>query len=209
MARITNIFGSGITGKLGNTVFYQYRGKNCMRSMPVRRSTSCSPLQAQNKLRFVAMQKFALQFKYVVIPQIWNQASKALSGHQLFIKTNKGAFDAQGIIPDPKKVLLSIGKLQLPMGLSVKPVEEGSTRMNVSWFPDSGGGELAWWDELLVIGAGEGEYSIIQSTAIRRGDKAGSFDLPELKTTITHLYLFFGSLDKRHYSESVCFELGV
>lgn len=207
MARITNIFGTGIVGKLGTTVFYQYRGKNCMRSMPVRRSTTCSPLQAQNKLRFMAMQKFALQFKYVVIPQIWNQACKSLSGHQLFMKTNKAAFDAQGNIPDPKAVQLAVGKLHLPMGLEVKPVQVGSTRMNVSWVPDYGGGDLAWWDELLVIASGDGEYSAIQSTAIRRGEMAGSFELPELKTPVTHLYLFFGSLDKRHYSESCCYEV--
>lgn len=208
MARITNIFGTGIVGKLGNTVFYQYKGKNCMRSMPIRRSTTCSPLQAQNKIRFVAMQQFALQFKYVVIPQIWNQASKALSGHQLFMKTNKGAFDAEGHIPDPRAVQLSTGKLHLPQEMVIKP-EEGTTRITVSWYPDFGGSDLAWWDELLVVALGEGQYSDIHSTGIHRGENVGSFELPRLEVPISHLYLFFGSLDKRHYSESCCFALGV
>lgn len=204
MARFTNLLGNGITGKLGNTVFYQYKGKNCMRSMPVRRNEACSPLQAQNKLRFAAMQKFAKLFKYVLIPQIWNQASKSLSGYQLFIKTNKVAFDAQGNITDLKKVKLSVGKLHLPEGIKLVPREAGSRVMDISWFPDNTGGDTAYWDELLVIVAGEGIFSDIKATGIRRGLNNGTFEIPELQATITHLYLFFGSLDKRNYSESVC-----
>ena len=155
------------------------------------------------------MLQLARQFKFVVIPQIWNQASKTLTGNQLFIRTTKGAFDPEGNIPDPKKVQLSIGKLSLPLDMTVTPQEPGSTRMHVSWYPDYGGGELASWDELMVIGYGDGCYSDIKATGIRWSDNAGSFELPELKAAISHLYLFFGSLDKRHYSESICLEINI
>lgn len=207
MAQIKDIFGAGISGKLNQVVFYQRKGKTFVRALPIRKNKPCSPAQLLNKQRFGAMLRFSQLFKYVVIPQIWNQASRTLTGKQLFMKTNKGAFDGEGNITDPKKIQLSIGKLHLPQELVVKPTEEGSTRMNVSWYPDFGGGDLAWWDELMVIALGEGMYSDIKATAIRRGENAGQFELPELKAPISHLYLFFGSLDKRHYSESLCFEV--
>lgn len=208
MALIKDIFGAGISGKLNQMVFYQRNGKTYVRALPVRHNMTDSPAQIRNRQRFAAMQKFSRQFKYVLIPLIWNQASRSLTGNQLFVKTNKSAFDAEGNIPDPKKVQLSTGKLILPQEMTVKPREEGSAMVSISWYPDFGGGELAWWDELMAISYGEGQYSEIKSTAIRRGENAGSFEAPELKVPITHLYLFFGSLDKRHYSQSCCFELG-
>lgn len=209
MAQVKDIFGTGISGKLNQVVFYQRNNKTFVRAMPVRKNKICSPAQLLNKQRFGAMLRFTQQFKYVVIPQIWNHASKTLTGQQLFMKTNKAAFDAEGNIPDRKTIQLSTGKLNLPQGMVVKPRQDGSQLINVSWCPDMGTRELAYWDELMVISYGEGQYSEIKATAIRRGENAGAFALPELETAISHFYLFFGSLDKRHYSESQCFELGV
>lgn len=207
MARITNIFGTGIVGKLGNTVFYQYKGKNCMRSLPVRNNNNWTPKQQQNNRRFAAMVHFSQLFKYEVIPQIWNQASKSLNGPQLFIRTNKQAFDAEGQLTDPALVQVSTGKLHLPLGIRLSQQAEDPRLVDVRWLPDFGGGDMAQWDELLVIAHGQGAYSPIQATGIRRGTNAGRFELPEMKGTITHLYLFFCSLDKRQYSESTCMEL--
>ena len=208
MAQIKDIFGAGISGKLNQVVFYQRKGKTFVRALPIRKNKTDSPAQRLNKQRFGAMLRFAQQFKYVLIPQIWNPASKTLTGNQLFMKTNKGAFDAEGHIPAPRAVQLSTGKLHLPQEMVIKP-EEGTTRITVSWYPDFGGSDLAWWDELLVVALGEGQYSDIHSTGIHRGENVGSFELPRLEVPISHLYLFFGSLDKRHYSESCCFALGV
>lgn len=207
MAQVKDIFGTGISGKLNQVVFYQRKGKTYVRSLPVRKNKTVSPAQLRNKQRFGAMLKFARLFKYVVIPQIWGQASRTLTGTQLFIKTNKGAFDPEGNIPDVKLIQLSTGKLHLPDYIEVKRKEEGSRAMLVSWYPDSGGGDTAYWDELMVISYGEGIYSDIKATAIRRGENRGTFEPPALETSISHLFLFFGSLDKRHYSESICFEV--
>lgn len=207
MAQVRDIFGTGISGKLNQVVFYQRKGKTFVRSLPVKRVKTCSVAQQRNKRRFGAMIRFSSLFRYVVIPQIWNQASKTLNGKQLFMKTNAQAFDAEGNIADPQLVQLSTGKLTLPEEITVKPQEAGSTRMNVSWYPDFGGGELAYWDELMVISYGEGQYSDIKATNIHRGENNGVFDLPSLQVPVTHLYLFFGSLDKRHYSSSVCVEI--
>jgi hypothetical protein len=59
----------------------------------------------------------------------------------------------------------------------------------------------------MAISAGEGYYSDILNTGILRGQKGGSFALPELKVAASHLYLFFGSKDRRSYSGSECYPL--
>lgn len=207
MAQLKNILGTGISGKLNQVVFYQRNGKTYVRSLPIRKNKICSPAQLLNKQRFAAMQQYAKLFKYVIIPQIWNHASKTLTGKQLFVKTNKSAFDSEGNIPDLKMVQLSTGKLHLPQDITVNRIAEEPTKVHVSWLPDTGGGEMAYWDELMVVASGEGIYSNIQSTGIKRGETGGSFEPPGLETPISHLFLFFGSLDKRHYSPSICFEV--
>jgi len=60
---------------------------------------------------------------------------------------------------------------------------------------------------LMVISAGEGLYSPILATGLTRGTLGGTFELPSLAGTASHVYLFFESLDQRFYSESVCFEV--
>lgn len=207
MAKVNDIFGTGISGRLGQVVFYQHKGKNCMRSLPASKNKTSSPLQLQNRRRFLKMMQFSQQFKFVVIPQIWNTASKTLSGQQLFMKTNKGAFDKEGNLTDPTRILISVGKLTLPFAMIVKRQEANPGSIVVRWAQDSSGGKMTAWDELMVIAYGQGQYSDIQSTSIRRGDSGGTFELPPLSVPITHLYLFFSSLDRRNYSESVCFGL--
>lgn len=108
MAQVKDIFGTGISGKLNQVVFYQRKGKTYVRSIPIRKNKTISPAQLLNKQRFVAMLKFAHLFKFGVIPQIWSQASRTLTGNQLFIKTNKGAFDAEGNMLLPKKIPVGI-----------------------------------------------------------------------------------------------------
>lgn len=207
MAKINGFFGSGISGKVGQVVYYRYRGKDCMRSLPAKRADGGTPAQLLNQHRFLMMTRFCNQFKYVLIPQIWNLAAKKMTGRHLFMKTNKVAFDPQGNIPDLRVLKLSVGKLLLPSLIQVQRHEEGSSLIDVSWLENYYNGGITFWDELLVVSAGGDLFSTIKYTGIRRGDLKGSFELPELKAPATHLYLFFSSLERTNYSESVCVEL--
>lgn len=208
MAKVKDIFCTGISGKVGKVVFFQRYGKTHVRALPVINPNNWSDKQVQCRKRFAEMQKFSLQFKYILIPQIWNQISKTLTGHQLFMKTNKGAFNAEGLVEDLKQIRLSIGKLILPYNLNVQRQGEGSTTMEVKWAADPYQGGVPTWDELMAVSCDRDSFSEIKYTGIRRGDNGGSFVLPELPCPASHLFLFFGSLDRRHYSESVCFEIG-
>lgn len=207
MAKFSGILASQLSGKLGKVVYYTMRGKNCVRSLPRKSEVKPSPEQVLNRQRFMKMTKFCRQFKFVVIPQIWNVAAKGMTGTNYFIKTNKVAFDLEGKITDPKLIKLSVGKLLLPSEIQVQRHEAGSSLIDVSWIENNYHGGIDYWDELLVISCGEGLYSMIKNTGIKRGELKGSFELPELKTVTTHVYLFFESLDKNKYTESICFEL--
>lgn len=207
MAKIKDIFCTGISGKIGKVVFFQRYGKTHVRSLPVVNPNNLSEKQLQNRKRFMEMQRFALQFRYVVIPQVWNPAARGMTGHQLFLKTNKGAFNPEGQVEDLKQIRLSIGKLTLPYELKARRQDQGSTVITVQWADDPYLGGVPFHDELMVISSGQGYFSEIKATGLRRGDNGGTFELPELPGPASHLFLFFASLDRRNYSESLCLEL--
>lgn len=207
MAEVNDIFGKDLTGKVGLVSFYRLRGKTIMRSLPVRRSKTRSKDQMRNQNRFKEVQKFCKQFKPIIIPQIWNGAATTSSGYHLFMKVNTPAFDQDGILTDPKKIRLSTGSLTLPPGMQAERTSAGGLNIQVKWDKEPGLGSSTLKDRLMVISAADGQYSDISSTGLKRMDLGGSFALPELALSATHLYLFFESLDQRYYSNSICLEI--
>lgn len=199
---------SNISGKLGNTVYVRLKnGQTIMRSMPRVNPDKRTPAQLRNQERFRLIHKFCAPFKKILIPQIWNDATETDNGYNLFVKTNTPAFGPDGELLDAKKIRLSVGDLLLPEQMQAQREVEGSMMVRVSWQKNSHIGGIALQDELMVISAGDGQYSDIQSTGLKRGGHGGSISLPEQPANVTHVYLFFASQDRRHYSESVCFEL--
>ncbi|HET6558861.1 MAG TPA: hypothetical protein VFG54_16195 [Prolixibacteraceae bacterium] len=207
MAEVNDIYGKDLTGKVGLVSFYRLNGKTIMRSLPVKRSKTRSKNQVRNQNRFKEVQKFCKQFKLILIPQIWNGAATTSSGYHLFMKTNTPAFDKDGILTDPLKIRLSAGTLTMPTGMQAGRTSAGGTTIRINWDKEPGLGSSTLKDRLMVVSAGEGNYSDISGTGLIRNDLGGTFELPELASTATHLYLFFESLDQRYYSESVCVEI--
>lgn len=205
MALIKAGNGSSLSGLVGAVVVVQTKWGSYMRSAPHYSKSSWTKNQGAHRERFKKVSTFARQFKETVIAQVWNDPRERVSGHGRFLKANMQAFSAQGELIDPTMIQLSIGELELPQELQlVKPEMQGSP-IEVSW-PSTGSGVRSR-DELMVVSAGEGFYSDILNTGILRSQKGGSFVLPELKAEATHLYLFFGSRDRRSYSGSECFAL--
>jgi hypothetical protein len=201
---------STLTGMVGPIVIAQWKGKTYMRSAPKRKvKNSWSPEQLAHRKRFKAVIAFCKQFKEFLIPQIWNDAADRMSGFALFLKTNMPAFDVDGKLTDPKLIRLSTGKLPLVEELKAERSAPGSNTINVSWKRSSEMGGIRSKDELMVVSAGDGKYSEITGTGIIRYAYSGSFELPFEPASATHIYLFFGSKDRRDYSESVCFDLGM
>jgi hypothetical protein len=151
---------------------------------------------------------FCKPFREFLIPQIWNDAAIRMSGFALFLKTNMQAFAADGSLIDPKLIRLSTGKLPMVEELKAERSAPGSNTINVSWSKSTVWGGIRSKDELMVVSAGDSKYSEITGTGIIRYALNGSFELPLEPTSATHIYLFFGSKDRRDYSESICFDLG-
>lgn len=205
MALINASNGGSLSGLVGRVVIVKTRWGSYMRSAPQYSNSSWTGKQKVHRQRFKIVNAFCKQFKETVIAQIWNDPLERVSGHGRFLKANMPAFSAQGELTNPAKIQLSTGTLEFAQGLQlVKPVAQGDP-IRVSW-PSSGSG-IRSRDELMVVSAGEGYYSDILNTGILRGHKGGTFMLPELKAAASHLYLFFGSRDRKSYSASECFEL--
>lgn len=205
MALINETNGSSLSGLVGRVVVVKTKWGSYMRSAPQYSKSSWTDGQKVHRQRFKRVSEFCRQFRETVIPQIWKDTNVRASGYALFLKANMQAFSSQGELTDPARVKLSTGVLEFPQGLQLNAAQLMEGRLTVSW-PDAGSG-IRWRDELMAIAAGEGHYSDILNTGILRGQKGGSFELPELKTDATHLYLFFGSKDRRSYSDSECYSL--
>ncbi|HET6556791.1 MAG TPA: hypothetical protein VFG54_05715 [Prolixibacteraceae bacterium] len=203
MAKVEDILSNKISGRVGNVVYATVNGQTVVRSLPRTNPDKRTPAQLRNQERFRLIHGFCAPFKRVLIPQIWNAQAKTDNGYNLFVKTNTPAFGPDGELTDPKKIRLSIGNLPLPEQIQVHRIE-GSQHIQVSWQKSASLGGLTLKDKLMVISAGEGSFSEMMATGIKRVDLGGTFELPELALTATHIYLFFESLDQRFYSESVC-----
>lgn len=207
MAEINDIFGNNVKGRVGTVSMYRLRGKTVIRSLPVNRKKERTENQLRNQNRFKEIRKFCNLFKYIVIPQIWNGVATTSSGYHLFMKANSPAFNQDGLLADPFKIKLAAGILPLPEGMLAGRTSLSENSIQVKWDKDAISGGLALRDQLMVISAGEGKYSDIMATGIKRRDLGGSFELPSLDTKATHVYLFFESVDQRYYSDSICFEI--
>ena len=222
MAIVNGGMGSMLSGKVEGLVYVQLNGQTITRRAPKHKKDSWTPRMLQNQQRFREVNNFCGQFKYSVIPQIWNGAAlsnfskvsnfgnvsgKKMSGYAFFLKSNMAAFAADGSLADPKLIRFSSGKLNMPQGLIAGRPEVDSSIIEVSWPKELHVGGVHLRDELMVISAADGQYSEITATGIERRALHGTFELPTPPERTTHLYLFFGSKDRRDYSESVCFEV--
>lgn len=207
MAQVKGGMGAMLSGKVEGLVYVQFNGGTYTRKLPHRKKDAWTPGMLQNLQRFREVNNFCGQFKYSVIPQIWNGAAQRMSGYAFFLKSNMAAFAPDGSLGDAKKLKFSTGKLLWPEGFEAQRSEEDANTIEVKWpkFVNVGGVHLK--DELMVISAAEDQYSKITATGIERNALGGSFELPALPAGATHIYLFFGSIDHRDYSESVCFEV--
>jgi hypothetical protein len=207
MAKVKEGSGLVLSGKADGRVYVQFNGGTYTRSLPRRSKDSVTPQMLLSQKRFGEVSHFCKKFKFTVIPQIWKAEAVRMSGYAFFMKANTSAFGPDGKLADPKKLKLSTGKLPLPEGMEARRTTAGSSTIVVSWQKDLHLGGVHLKDELMVISAADGHYSEIAGTGIVRMALGGSFELPLLSIAVTHIYLFFGSKDRRDYSESVCFEV--
>ena len=211
MAIVNGGMGSMLSGKVEGLVYVQLNGQTITRKAPKHKKDSWTPRMLQNQQRFREVNSFCGQFKYSVIPQIWNAAAEKMSGYAFFLKSNMAAFAPDGSLGDAKKLRFSTGHLSWPEGFEARRSEADANTIEVNWLKEFHVGGIHLRDELMVISAVDGQYSDITATGIERSAVSGSFELPASPLPqapgLLHFYLFFGSKDRRDYSPSVCFEV--
>jgi hypothetical protein len=147
------------------------------------------------------------QLKSTHVIPIWNLGSEEMNGYALFMKVNLAAFGTEGNLTDPRELLLSTGKLRLPLELQALRTAPGSTTIKVSWMNDPQLKGVRLQDELRMVSYANGIYSVLSPTGLLRSAQGGTFTPPVKPADATHLYLFFGSQEGFDYTESVCFEI--
>lgn len=204
MAVIDHFALAGLSGKIGELVFFRRRGRTCVRSAgEVKFPHSAAQLAQQARVRTVAI--FWRSLQRTRVTRYWQQAAKVqqLSGYNLCMKVNVAAFTGEGRIGDFSKLSLSVGTLQLPDCMQLTVGEEGTLRLewqNVTKYP--GCRETDRLCLLLLKRDDNFDFYQLDVGEVLRRDNHVVFRLPAAYLGYTHLYCYFCSASGEKVSKS-------
>lgn len=208
MGRVGGGSDGGISGLVGNVVFYSYNGKTYIRTVQKQRAkNSWSESQILHRQRFKAVKAFWARFDYSPIQGIWKVAEKGRRGDNLFVSINMPAFGPDGALIDPERLHFSAGQLPLPYKFSAIRSSDDPDKVDVTWQDNSGSALAAPADELMMMAAhGEEFIGPIATGAFRKQDSA-LIDLAALPDATERIYLFFASEKRKMYSPDQFFKI--
>jgi len=206
MGKVRSKSGEGLSGLVGNVVFYSYKGETYVRSRPRKKSkNSWSERQLLAQKRFAALKAFWGRFDHSPIQEIWRVADENIRGDNHFLRTNKVAFSPDGTLTDPQRLHLTAGSLPLPGKLTAVLSAVDPSILEVTW-QDDPGSAIAWSDDELMIMIGhDGEFKGPLATGVLREQEAAVIQLPTVTGAIQGIYLFFASEERKLYSGDVYF----
>lgn len=204
MAKMKRNIGDLVSGKIGNVVFFQLRGKSYVKAAPVRKKDSWTPDQLLYRQRISKVSELWRSLRSEAISKIWNTAAEQMNGYAWFLKLNMPALEMDGTLIDAKLIKVSDGKLPLPQQLMAQRNSSDASLIEVSWQNDPHVKGIRLQDELMAISYANGQFSVVTATGLKRSALGGSFSLPLQPTDASHLYLFMASGDRNEYSESMC-----
>jgi hypothetical protein len=208
MGKVLSKSGEGLSGLVGNVVFFGYHGQTYVRVRPLNRSkNSWSERQLLARKRFSALKEFWGRFNYSLIQEIWKVAEVNVRGDNLFLKTNKVAFGPDGTLTDPERLHLTAGKLSLPAKLSAVRSSGDPSKLEVTW-QDDPGSHLAWSDDELMMMVGHDlDFTGPVATGAKRKQQSAVIPIPVVPGTVHGVYLFFASTERKLYSPDQYFKL--
>ncbi len=208
MAKIRGRSGEGLSGLVGNLVFYNYRGQQCVRTIQRKRAkNSWSESQILVRKRFAAIKVFWSRFDYSPVQGIWKVAEKGRRGDNLFVSVNMQAFGPDGSLTDQERLHFSAGQLPLPFRFTAVRSQGDPSKIEVTW-QDDPGSALAWDSDRLMMMVGYGEeFKGPLETGVMRKQKSALIELPAVPGTIDAIWLFFASEERQLYSPDQYFSL--
>ena len=208
MAKTLGGIGQFLSGSIEGLVFVRRKGETYLRAMPRKRKAGeWSEKQKEARNGFAAVIKYArLQKKHVIVP-IWNKAVKNLtmSGWNLFVKSNRAAFDSLGQLNDPKKLHFSTGHLPLPYELKAATDPENPSQIAVCWTDQMVDTEYAV-DYLMAVIYKDGVNKVV-NTGAKRWDCKATIVNPTPEAEVVYLYLFFWNERHDSYSQDEVFAI--
>ena len=160
------------------------------------------PTQVLNRQRFIKLTRYWVQFKYSIIPQIWNHAATICSGSNLFMKSSSPPFDRQDRLTNPLLLKLSAGKLILPEELTAERTASEVTTIRINWIKEPSISGTRSKDEWMMITSDGQHFSPMSPTGIKRKDAEGVAELTVMPWAARFVYLFFMAEDRRDFSDS-------
>ena len=208
MAIVDGGIGQYLSGSIEGLVFVKGKKRTYMRSMPrERKASEWSEKQREARNGFREVIKFAARHKKKVIFPIWNKAAEdlAMSGYNLFVKSNRAAFDAQGNLSKPELLHFSTGTLALPYRLCAEADVQDPNSIVVSW-TDQLAGSLNGDDCLMAVVYQDGDKGIV-NTGFTRKDGKATIANPTPEKGEVHLFLFFWNKELDIYSPDQVFKI--
>lgn len=208
MAKMKRPIGDLVSGKIGNVVFVNIKGKSYVRSAPIRKKDSWTGLQKLHRNRLSKIANLWRTIQSEPMKQIWNEVSTEMNGYASFVKANMPALAIDGTLIDPMLLTISDGKLVNPQLLKAEREDPLSDQIRVSWQNDKNSKKERLEDTLCAMTFSGDHFSSLMNTGLKRGDQSGTFTLPlpypETDSKVT-LFLFMRSEDQGQVSKSISF----
>lgn len=207
MAKMLRNIGEYVSGKIGNVVFVRTKTKSYVRAAPVRKKNNWSEPQLLYRQRMSKVCKLWRSLKSGQMGQIWNRAAIEMNGFAWFVKLNIQAFAIDGTLIDPTMIKVSDGQLAGPQRITAERVAADPAAIGVNWQNDPHLKAERLNDGLMAMSYTDGIFSPITPTGLKRGDKTGTFPLPQPVPFAepTHLFLFMASGDGSECTTSLSF----
>lgn len=209
MAKVNLGIISSLSGSIGNVVGTKWKSIDCLRLKPDKVKNPKTEKQVAHRNKFKGVVTLSKELKHSVIQPIWNGASDVMTGYNLFVKKNIGAFSSEGEIEDFSKLVMSVGVLEEVSNVSIAELPEGEGKVKLMWDSVEGVGNA---DDVLkvVVTDDEGkEFIPIYDIKSTRADNEADLDLPYSAGTNVHLYVFFKDAKKDVYSPSRYFPASI
>jgi hypothetical protein len=201
MGKIRGRSGEGLSGLVGNVVFYSFNGETYFRSVNRKRAkNSWSERQVMHRERFRAIKAFWGRFANSPIQAIWKVAQQGKRGDNLFVSINIQAFGPDGVLIDPERLHFSAGQLPLPYRFTAVRSASDPDKVEVSWQDDPGSAIARSDDQLMMMAGHDGEFAGPIATGALREQESAVIQLPTLSGTVQGIYLFFASEKRKMYS---------
>ena len=189
----------GVSGTVGNVIGGSWKGIDYIRIKPDHHTDANTEKQVQHRAKFSAVVALAKSIKTKVIKPIWDQLAVKMSGYNLFVKENIGAFDVDGNVSDYSLLTFSKGEVSLPADVVAADDAAVEGGIKVTWTDNSGDEGAAATDELMLVAlAGDGIY--VAGTGATRADGEAAVVLPFGPGVEVNVYAFFKNVGENTYS---------